>query len=102
MFDHMEIPLHDYYGSLDFWLARRSMRYNNELYKVANEFRKKYLNSTDENDKTIRPPDWKDEKVNIYYYLLFFFSYKIYTYIFFFYLEQKKCCRRSLLGNSSS
>ncbi|XP_074107565.1 O-fucosyltransferase 2 isoform X2 [Cotesia typhae] len=62
MFDHMEIPLHDYYGSLDFWLARRSMRYNNELYKIANEFRKEYLNSTDKNDKTIRPPDWKDEK----------------------------------------
>ncbi|XP_044591061.1 GDP-fucose protein O-fucosyltransferase 2 isoform X1 [Cotesia glomerata] len=62
MFDHMEIPLHDYYGSVDFWLARRSMRYNKELYEIANEFRKKYLNSTDKNDKTIRPPDWKDEK----------------------------------------
>lgn len=62
MFHHMEIPLHDYYGSVDFWRARRSMRYNSALYKIADEFRKKYLNSTDERDNIKRPNDWRDEK----------------------------------------
>ncbi|KAK0079508.1 hypothetical protein PV325_001172 [Microctonus aethiopoides] len=62
MFHHMEIPLHDYYGSVDFWRARRSMRYNSALYKIADEFREKYLNSTDERDNIKRPNDWRDEK----------------------------------------
>lgn len=63
MFDHMEIPLHDYYGSVDFWRARRSMRYNTELYEVANEFRDNYLDSFDTKDNTNRPDDWRKEKV---------------------------------------
>ncbi|XP_024941370.1 GDP-fucose protein O-fucosyltransferase 2 isoform X1 [Cephus cinctus] len=62
MFDHMEIALHKEYGSVDYWMARRSMRYNSELYNVANEFRKKYLNSDDKKDNTERPDDWTMEK----------------------------------------
>ncbi|XP_057322650.1 GDP-fucose protein O-fucosyltransferase 2 [Microplitis mediator] len=62
MIDHMEIPLHDQYGSGEFWSARRSMRYNNELYKIANEFREEFLNSSDGRDKTERPEDWRVEK----------------------------------------
>ncbi|XP_015179806.1 PREDICTED: GDP-fucose protein O-fucosyltransferase 2 [Polistes dominula] len=62
MFDHMEIPLHDSYGSKDYWKARRSMRYNSELYHIASDFRAKYLNSTDKNDNTERPLDWTKEK----------------------------------------
>ncbi|XP_034950312.1 GDP-fucose protein O-fucosyltransferase 2 [Chelonus insularis] len=62
MFDHMEIPLHDYYGSANFWKARRSMRYNPELYDIAHDYRNKFLNSSDAYDNTIRPLDWRNEK----------------------------------------
>lgn len=62
MFDHMEIPLHDHYGSQEYWRARRSMRYNAELYSIANEYRKEILNSTDEKDNTRRPRDWTQER----------------------------------------
>jgi peptide-O-fucosyltransferase len=64
MFDHMEIPLHYNYGSVDYWNARRSMRYNSELYTIANEFRLTNLNSNNIDDKTVKPKDWKLEKVN--------------------------------------
>ena len=64
----MEIPLHDFYGSKDYWTARRSMRYNKELYEIANEFRKIELNSDDVSDKTERSSDWKNEKVFEKYY----------------------------------
>lgn len=63
MFDHMEIALHDSYGSLEYWTARRSMRYNSALYDVANDFREKYLGSNDKDDDTELPDDWRDEKV---------------------------------------
>ncbi|KAK2577524.1 hypothetical protein KPH14_003615 [Odynerus spinipes] len=62
MFDHMEIPLHDSYGSQEYWRARRSMRYNTELYEIANDYRATYLNSTNKNDNTDRPSDWTEEK----------------------------------------
>ncbi|XP_012226759.1 GDP-fucose protein O-fucosyltransferase 2 [Linepithema humile] len=62
MFDHMEIALHDKYGSKEYWEARRSMRYNSELYNIARNYRKTFLNSTDENDYTERPADWTKEK----------------------------------------
>ncbi|XP_068984190.1 GDP-fucose protein O-fucosyltransferase 2 isoform X1 [Bombus flavifrons] len=62
MFDHMEIALHDFYGTKEYWKARRSMRYNSELYNIANEYRKTFLNSTNEHDKTERPDDWTKEK----------------------------------------
>ncbi|XP_076647609.1 O-fucosyltransferase 2 [Halictus rubicundus] len=62
MFDHMEIALHDSYGSQEYWRARRSMRYSPELYKVAIKYRKHFLNSTNKNDKTDRPIDWTQEK----------------------------------------
>lgn len=59
----MEIPLHDFYGTIEYWKARRSMRYNSELYNIASEYRKSFLNSTNEHDKTERPDDWIKEKV---------------------------------------
>ncbi|XP_014471925.1 PREDICTED: GDP-fucose protein O-fucosyltransferase 2 isoform X2 [Dinoponera quadriceps] len=62
MFDHMEIALHDEYGLKEYWKARRSMRYNTELYNMAKEYRRTFLNSTDKNDKTERPVDWTKEK----------------------------------------
>ncbi|KAL0102567.1 hypothetical protein PUN28_018099 [Cardiocondyla obscurior] len=62
MFDRMEIALHDEYGSKEYWKARRSMRYNSELYDIAENYRKTFLNSTNVNDNTKRPPDWTKEK----------------------------------------
>ncbi|XP_015120799.1 GDP-fucose protein O-fucosyltransferase 2 [Diachasma alloeum] len=62
MFDHMEIPIHDSYGSRDFWRARRSMRFNSELYEIAGLFRQRHLSSIDDDDKTVRPRNWLDEK----------------------------------------
>ncbi|XP_043280500.1 GDP-fucose protein O-fucosyltransferase 2 isoform X2 [Venturia canescens] len=62
MFDRMEIALHDHYGSQEYWRARRSMRYNELLYKTANEFRLKNLKSEDTKDKTPRIADWTEEK----------------------------------------
>ncbi|XP_012533688.3 GDP-fucose protein O-fucosyltransferase 2 [Monomorium pharaonis] len=62
MFDHMEIALHDEYGSKEYWKARRSMRYNSELYDIAKNYRKTFLNSMDEDDNTERSADWTKEK----------------------------------------
>ncbi|XP_058794210.1 GDP-fucose protein O-fucosyltransferase 2 isoform X2 [Phymastichus coffea] len=62
MFDHMEIPLHSDYGSANYWKARRSMRYNKILYRIAEEFRSTYLKSNDFDDKTERPKDWRVKK----------------------------------------
>ncbi|XP_076175466.1 O-fucosyltransferase 2 isoform X2 [Ptiloglossa arizonensis] len=62
VFDHMEIALHNVYGSQEYWRARRSMRYNSELYNIANKYRRDFLNSTDKDDGTERPNDWSKEK----------------------------------------
>lgn len=67
----MEIALHDEYGSKEYWKARRSMRYNSELYNIAKNYRKTFLNSTDENDYTERPADWTKEKVSYNNYMFF-------------------------------
>lgn len=63
LFDHAEVPLHDIFGDALYWQARRSMRFNKALCEIAKEFRKKYLNSSDEADGIYVPPDWRDEKV---------------------------------------
>lgn len=59
-----ETVLHDYWGGAEYWMARRSMRFNSFLANVANAFRSDVLNSTDESDATVRPKDWRHEKVN--------------------------------------
>ncbi|GLV36279.1 O-fucosyltransferase 2 [Carabus blaptoides fortunei] len=61
LFDHAEIVLHDRFGDRTFWEARRSMRFSKKLRFIANEFREKYLNSTDELDNTFIPEDWTTE-----------------------------------------
>lgn len=57
------MSLHDTFGDSLYWRARRSMRFNTALRDIANEFRRKYLNSTDDLDGTFLPKDWRDEKV---------------------------------------
>lgn len=58
-----ETVLHDYWGGTEYWMVRRSMRFNSYLVKVANTFREEMLNSTDAVDITERLNDWRDEKV---------------------------------------
>lgn len=58
-----ETVLHDSWGGVEYWLARRSMRFNSFLVKVANAFRKDVLHSADETDATVTPHYWKDEVV---------------------------------------
>lgn len=60
-----ETVLHDYWGGTEYWMVRRSMRFNSFLVDVANTFRSEMLNSTDAFDATERPNDWRDETVNI-------------------------------------
>ncbi|XP_066257171.1 GDP-fucose protein O-fucosyltransferase 2 [Euwallacea similis] len=62
MLEHAEIALHNFYGNDIYWRARRSMRFNMKLREIANEFRRTYLNSTDESDNTFLAPDWRDDK----------------------------------------
>lgn len=63
-----ETVLHDYWGGTEYWMVRRSMRFNSYLVNVANVFRKEILNSTDAFDGTERPNDWRNEKVSILAY----------------------------------
>lgn len=63
LFDHAEVALHDAFGDRLYWQARRSMRFNKELRKIAEDFRRRYLNSSDEMDDTSLPEDWRSEKV---------------------------------------
>ncbi|XP_058127241.1 GDP-fucose protein O-fucosyltransferase 2 [Anopheles ziemanni] len=55
-----EIVLHDLWGNVDYWEARRSMRFAPSLVEVADRFRWDFLNSSDEQDKTVRPAHWRD------------------------------------------
>lgn len=57
-----EIVLHDNWGNQEFWRARRSMRFSNDLMAVAKDFRLSKLNSTDETEKVHRPIDWRREE----------------------------------------
>ncbi|XP_060536544.1 GDP-fucose protein O-fucosyltransferase 2 [Cylas formicarius] len=60
--DHAEVMLHDRFGDKTYWMARRSMRFNKELRKIALKFRENYLNSTDRGDNTFLEADWRNDK----------------------------------------
>lgn len=57
-----ETVLHDYWGNIDYWEARRSMRFNRDLVRIANRFRLDYFNSTNEWDRVQKPASWTEEK----------------------------------------
>ena len=57
-----ETVLHDYWGNNEYWMARRSMRFNKQLVKIADEFRLRYFNSTNDADNVQRPTLWTKEK----------------------------------------
>ncbi|KAF1762245.1 hypothetical protein GCK72_010507 [Caenorhabditis remanei] len=62
MIDRAETILHENFGDVNYWKARRSMRYSKELIEIADTFRDKYLDSDDENDDTGMTTDWRKER----------------------------------------
>jgi len=62
MLDRAENLLHQEFGGVDYWLARRSMRFARNLVAVANDFRKRNLDSTDEKDDTVKPIEWAEQR----------------------------------------
>lgn len=75
-----ETVLHDYWGGAEYWMARRSMRFNSFLVETANNYRHDVLNSTDAFDGIDRPDDWRNETVlmtNFMHILLLFIAYWI-------------------------
>ncbi|CAG2221080.1 POFUT [Mytilus edulis] len=65
MLDRAEQLIHGRSGqhSTKFWDARRSMVFAKHLRDIGDEFRKEYLDSTDENDETILS-NWPEMKKN--------------------------------------
>lgn len=53
-----EVIVNNEFGSKDYWDVRRSMRFNDNLISIGNQFRKKYLNSDDISDRTVIDSDW--------------------------------------------
>lgn len=58
-----ETVLHDHWGNVEYWRARRSMRFNSYLIQIATDFRAMNFDSTDEKDGTQQPDDWGHETV---------------------------------------
>ncbi|XP_021253475.1 GDP-fucose protein O-fucosyltransferase 2 isoform X2 [Numida meleagris] len=65
MLDRAENLLHDHYGGKDYWNTRRSMVFAKHLRVAGDEFRNKYLQSTDEADRTHYNEDWSQMKVKM-------------------------------------
>ena len=63
MLDRAENLLHDWFGDVEYWGARRSMRFSEELVGRADKFRREMLGSDDMKDKTVVKDDWRDHKV---------------------------------------
>ena len=64
LFANAETALHDFFGDEEYWRARRSMRFNNELISIANDYRKDFFDSEDKKDLVQRPVKWINEKVD--------------------------------------
>ncbi|XP_016301096.1 GDP-fucose protein O-fucosyltransferase 2-like isoform X2 [Sinocyclocheilus anshuiensis] len=62
MLDRSETVLHDHYAEKDYWDTRRSMVFAKHLRIIGDEFRAKYLNSTDKQDQTLYNEDWTQMK----------------------------------------
>ncbi|XP_010833180.1 PREDICTED: GDP-fucose protein O-fucosyltransferase 2 isoform X2 [Bison bison bison] len=58
MLDRAENLLHDHYGGKEYWDTRRSMVFARHLRAVGDEFRSRYLNSTDVADGIPFEEDW--------------------------------------------
>ncbi|PIK37255.1 putative GDP-fucose protein O-fucosyltransferase 2-like [Apostichopus japonicus] len=60
MLDRADELLHDRYGQVDYWRARRSLRFAKHLRDIGDEFRRINLDSNDEKDKTEVIDDWRE------------------------------------------
>ncbi|KAF4020674.1 hypothetical protein G4228_012856 [Cervus hanglu yarkandensis] len=65
MLDRAENLLHDHYGGKEYWDTRRSMVFARHLRAVGDEFRSRYLNSTDVADGIPFEEDWTRMKVKL-------------------------------------
>lgn len=63
LFAHAETALHEYFGDEEYWMARRSMRFNDNLRLIADAYRSDFLGSDDVSDHIQRPKLWTNEKV---------------------------------------
>lgn len=63
MLDRAENLLHDWFGDVEYWGARRSMRFAEPLVARANQLRRENLDSDDSKDGTMVPDDWREERV---------------------------------------
>ena len=61
MLGRAETIIHGTYSewSVEWWNARRSMRYAQHLVDIANKYRLETFQSNDETDKTVLGPDWQ-------------------------------------------
>ncbi|GFN98351.1 GDP-fucose protein o-fucosyltransferase 2 [Plakobranchus ocellatus] len=64
MIDRAETVLHDRYGDAVFWQVRRSMRFSKKLREIGDAYRAEFLDSIDEQDKTVLTDSWTDMKTN--------------------------------------
>ena len=62
MLDRAETVLHDNFGGIEYWEARRSMRFAHKLVEIANQFRKDNLDSDDVRDNTVLADSWEDHR----------------------------------------
>ncbi|EHB10473.1 GDP-fucose protein O-fucosyltransferase 2 [Heterocephalus glaber] len=58
MLDRAENLLHDHYGGKEYWDTRRSMVFAKHLRVAGDEFRSKFLNSSDATDGVPTEEDW--------------------------------------------
>ncbi|XP_056436215.1 GDP-fucose protein O-fucosyltransferase 2 isoform X2 [Gadus chalcogrammus] len=65
MLDRAETVLHDHYAGKDYWSTRRSMVFAKHLRLIGDDFRAKYLNSTDDSDHTVYNEDWTRMKAEL-------------------------------------
>lgn len=63
MLDRAENLLHEYFGGVEYWSVRRSMRFSKKLNEIAEDFRREKLDSTDEKDGTKLPVMWENHQV---------------------------------------
>jgi len=62
MLDRAENVLHDWFGDVNYWGARRSMRFAKHLVDIADDYRADFLDSYDKKDNTVVSQDWRSHK----------------------------------------
>uniref|UniRef100_A0A1I8MSN4 GDP-fucose protein O-fucosyltransferase 2 n=1 Tax=Musca domestica TaxID=7370 RepID=A0A1I8MSN4_MUSDO len=60
-FLNAEVVLHDHWADREFWRARRSMRFAENLVEIADSFRLRNFASRNEEELVQRPPMWEYE-----------------------------------------